>query len=71
MDPNANIEELLRLAEDIRRIENEGELSERYALAEREVIQSAERMAELILALDEWLYRGGFMPQRWQYASRR
>lgn len=68
MDPNANIEELLRLAQRIRAEDNTTELK---VMTENEVLDAAERMSELVLALDEWLVKGGFMPQRWQYAGKR
>lgn len=48
MDPNANLEEQLRLAEAIL---DEGE--------------EGNRLAELVLALDEWIRRGGFLPEAW------
>ena len=51
MDPNANLLEQLRLA---RKLVDDDAPSD-----------DAQRLAELVLALDEWLQRGGFMPQRW------
>ncbi len=30
-----------------------------------------ESIAEKFAALDEWLSKGGFLPERWQHASRR
>lgn len=27
--------------------------------------RDAEKMADLIIALDEWLSKGGFLPKRW------
>lgn len=50
MDPDAALTELLELAE----IGAEGD----------EV--DAARMAELVLALDGWICRGGFCPARWR-----
>ena len=52
MDPNANLEEQLRIAA---RIANGEELS-----------TDAERLADLVEALDGWLKGGGFLPQRWE-----
>lgn len=51
MDPDANIEEQLRLATRMA----EGPISE----------HEGRRLAELVLALDEWLVRKGFKPRRW------
>lgn len=49
MDPNANLKEQRELAEAI--------------LALEEV--DATRLAELVLALDEWIAGGGSIPDRW------
>lgn len=52
MDPNANLKELLAWAN---------------ARAEGEADDDADRYAaELVLALDEWIAGGGFLPKRWQ-----
>jgi len=53
MDPDANLSEQRRIAEQI--VENGAIDADR-----------AERLAELVLALDEWLKKGGFLPARWQ-----
>ena len=58
MDPDANLEEQLSIARSIfledpdRNIEN---LSE-----------EAIRLAELVLSLDEWIRKGGFLPASWR-----
>jgi hypothetical protein len=57
VDPDANLEELRRLVHEqeyISRTEETGDLYDR-----------AERMAELIQALDEWMVKGGFPPMAW------
>jgi hypothetical protein len=51
-DPNANLAELRSLAPMI--------LSGSFEA------HDAERMAELIEALDEWLTKGGFLPDAWK-----
>lgn len=56
MDPNANLDEQLDIAHRI----VEGE----YANL-RELEAQADRLAELALALDEWIRKGGFVPLRW------
>ena len=56
MDPNANIEEQLRLASRIVwQQENEGVSSD----------ADAYRLADLVIALNEWIREGGFMPVKW------
>lgn len=52
MDPNANLIEQLTIARTIVDAEAYG-------------LQSVERLAELVLELDSWLRRGGFMPAGW------
>jgi len=53
MDPNANLREQLSLA--------------RYILAEKsDNTIGAVRLAELVEALDDWIARGGFLPERWR-----
>jgi hypothetical protein len=53
MDPNANLDEMLQLA----RLIDVGEDSW--------VPEQAERLAELVVAMDGWLRKGGFRPARW------
>lgn len=52
MDPNANLEAQREIAN---RIVNGDEWSRR----------DAERLAELVLALDGWIHGGGFLPEAW------
>ena len=54
MDPNANLEEQLRLAQ---RIQNDP--------SEDGDAHAADRLAELVIALHDWLNRGGFLPDAW------
>lgn len=53
MDPNANLKEILELAAIVR----EGE----PAYSDDDCI----RLAELVIALDEWIAGSGFLPRRW------
>ena len=72
MDPNANLQEQLELAQEIQTLEDElGEAEERPRTAERiglcevlnsEMAKKGARLAELALALNNWLARGGFPP---------
>jgi hypothetical protein len=57
MDPNANLAEQIRLA---RFLQNEAYIDTRGAL------NQAERLAALVLALDEWISNSGFIPKEWQ-----
>ena len=64
MDPNATLDELLAL------------LGRATALAgmhlpPRVLAHDIHRVIELVEALDSWLTSGGFLPDRWQPASRR
>jgi hypothetical protein len=51
MDPNANLKEQLELAK--RLIDDNTDQDAAY------------RLAELVLALDEWIRKGGFLPEAW------
>ena len=57
MDPNTNLKEMLRLAEDIM---DRGE-EDAYEID----INSAIRLAELVLAMNAWIKNGGFPPSAW------
>lgn len=57
MDPNACLDELLRLVAGFH--DSEEELNP----------DDVERVAELLLALDGWLTGGGFLPARWRPAA--
>jgi hypothetical protein len=58
MDPNACLKEMLELARKgiyLADAKEDGSLDP----------TDAERLCELVLALDGWVTKGGFMPQRW------
>jgi hypothetical protein len=57
MDPNAVLEALLQAMSDYE--DTRGGLEDRHT-------PSADRMRDGIYALDEWLSKGGFLPERWQ-----
>lgn len=59
MDPNANLEELRRLAES---------MLEAYEDEDSNGIDQddAARLAELVQALDGWITGGGFLPSAWK-----
>ena len=63
MDPNANLQRQLQLARNIlRSLDVDLEKHPRLTTTAED---DAEELAELVLALDEWLNRGGFKPSRW------
>jgi len=53
MDPNVNLNRLLRLAESITKEGN------------HEAYEDAVELAELFLALNGWIQGGGFLPRLW------
>ncbi len=55
MDPNTNLDRLLRLAESVL----SGEADSEHAQSQ------LDELAELLVALDGWLKAGGFLPSRW------
>ncbi len=61
MDPDANLEEQLRLATSLLDV---GDIE----LDEADMVDTATvlRLAELVQALDEWIAGGGFLPKAWQ-----
>ena len=59
MDPTANLEEQLRLANGI--------LSE----DEDDLVADGDRLAKLVVALNEWIKKGGFLPKPWDDAQDR
>lgn len=61
MDPSANLKEQLELAEKLFTREEEYESSDDYDI-------DARRLAELVLALNEWIMGRGYMPVQWQAA---
>ncbi len=58
MDPNANLKEMLELAEQI---QSDYEDEDGNGVDQ----DDANRLAELILAMHNWLGHGGFKPQAW------
>lgn len=62
MDPIANLKEQLELA---RRIQSAEEAEDNDPIdAACTKAECADRLAELVIALDEWMRKGGFSP--WQ-----
>lgn len=68
MDPDANLKEQRELAAKIIRGTDE---SDDRLLSEKmdEFVTDADRLAELVQALDEWLTKGGSLPKGWIYGK--
>lgn len=64
MDPNANLKEQLEIARDIIKTWDDSNADEVFTVAVR-VADRANRLAELVETLDEWIRKGGFLPARW------
>lgn len=60
MDPNANLKEQLDLANGIMKVWDDGA----YPAPE-----DAARLSELVVALDEWIRKGGILPEHWIYSK--
>ena len=54
MDPDANLKEQLEIAHEAYNHFDDGN------------DKDMDRLVELVIALDEWLAGGGFLPTRWQ-----
>lgn len=64
MDPNANLAEQLRIAHRLQEI-SDTEIPEGGDTLDVEAANLAFDLAELVIALDEWLRRSGFAPGAW------
>lgn len=56
MDPNENLREQIELAAAILEANDDDDAA---------ILDNATRLAELVEALDGWLSKGGFLPERW------
>jgi hypothetical protein len=57
MDPNENLREIREITK---------ELDSGSYLSSREVELKADRLVSLVMGLDEWLSKGGFLPKEWE-----
>jgi hypothetical protein len=62
MDPNANLREIRELVKSGNATNDAGNDIGAH---------DASRMVELVEALDEWITRGGFLPDRWEIGHKR
>jgi hypothetical protein len=60
MDPTANLREQLKLANRLAMGTARNDSPEAR-------LDDAIRLADLVLALDQWLTKGGFSPERWAH----
>lgn len=66
MDPTANLKEQRQIAAQIERCSHEATRDDRPCGC----VDRAQRLAELVEALDGWITRGGFVPAQWHKAAR-
>lgn len=67
MDPNANLKGQLELAKEILGVWDDCDANGRLTQHQAEhVSDQAEKLAELVIALNNWISRGGFLPRRWK-----
>ena len=70
MDPNANLEEQRRLVQELLTCDHlEGDDFCEDCRTCHLCANAAARLAELALALDEWISKGGFLPRDWHRAQ--
>lgn len=67
MDPNTNLAEQLRIALAIQQINDAADADQVLTNAQQALLVAhAERLADLVLALNTWIAGGGFLPRAWQ-----
>ena len=67
VDPDANLDEQLSLAESIlERIDSANEDGTISPDDMGEIVEDAQRLAELVQELQSWVSRGGFLPAAWK-----
>lgn len=64
MDPQTNLHDQIRLAHEIQA------LSDANFETTPDIAERAERLADLVLALDTWIRNGGFLPPDWEIAQK-
>lgn len=62
MDPDACLEEMLKLAKSLQDMDPDPD----SISSMRSGLEGASRLAELVQALDGWLSKGGFLPKKWE-----
>lgn len=69
MDPTANLTQLRELANDA--VSDAPDAGEDLADALNDALCKLAELGELVLALDTWITKGGFLPADWQAAQDR
>ena len=64
MDPQENLMEQLRIAQDIQQFNDESEDGPEWDTDD--LIRNSEQLAGLVIALNDWILNGGFLPQDWR-----
>lgn len=63
MDPNANWKETVSLAHSI---QEKADNYDEAQMKKYQIVDDALRLAELVIALEEWLAKGGFPPKAFE-----
>lgn len=66
MDPNANHNEQLSIAENVLNVDESTTISAMTREELSEMARNAVRLSELVMALDGWIKKGGFLPDAWR-----
>jgi hypothetical protein len=67
VDPNENLRKIRELASEVvARIDGLGEAIEELPQPVFEALDAADDLALYMAALDEWLSRGGALPEEWE-----
>ena len=61
MDPDTNLLEQRSIARRIKHL-----IDSEAVYSQEDMIEDLDRLAELIDALDGWLSKGGYLPERWK-----
>lgn len=67
MDPNANIAEQTEVAATIMRLwDTYPDNGDKAHAIDEQIAYEGMRLAELVLALNDWIVKGGFLPDIWK-----
>lgn len=70
MDPNSCFNEIVNLANRLQYVNEVDYKGILYYENEEDVERDTLRLSELILSLDSWLSKSGFLPDKWKSNSR-
>ena len=67
MDPNAILKQQLEIAEEIKKIWDDCNGDGTLTKSQMEIVSDhANQLAELVLDLNTWITKGGFLPEAWR-----